>query len=296
LRLGEPADAVSVGLGQASPVIPVATAARAVFDRILCPVDGSPASLEAVRQAAVLGASVDLVGFVEVADEDYSSYGVAQTVSKAEALAWRRLAEARALCPSASAEVLHGPRIARLLELIAESGASLVAVGPSSRSRSIGILRRSVATEMLHLASSSVLVARPASGRMSFPSSVAVGYDGTAGAEAALFVGRDLAERRGATLKVIAAGEAAGIESQSPAGVLVEHDGRDPVTALVDASRRADLLVLGSRELRGVRALGSVGERVGHRAACSVLVVHAPHRSGSSRQPAARSSTECGLP
>jgi nucleotide-binding universal stress UspA family protein len=31
--------------------------------------------------------------------------------------------------------------------------------------------------------------------------------------------------------------------------------------------------VLGSRGLRGVRALGSVSEQVGHEAACSVLVV-----------------------
>jgi nucleotide-binding universal stress UspA family protein len=36
---------------------------------------------------------------------------------------------------------------------------------------------------------------------------------------------------------------------------------------------RATLLVLGSRQLRGARALGSVSERVAHDAPCSVLVV-----------------------
>jgi nucleotide-binding universal stress UspA family protein len=248
----------------------------AVFDRILCPVGGTSASLEAVRQAAVLRPtleSVELVGFVEANAEDFSVYGVAQTVSKAEALAGRRLDEARTLCPGASTELLHGPRIERLLELIAETDATLLAVGPSSRSRSIGMLRRSVATEMLHLSPASVLVARASSRPGLFPSSVAVGYDGSAGAEAALIAGRDVADRLGASLRVVAAGEAAGTESDSLTDIMVKHDERDPVTALLDASTRADLLVVGSRDLRGIRALGSVSERVGHRAACSVLVV-----------------------
>ena len=36
---------------------------------------------------------------------------------------------------------------------------------------------------------------------------------------------------------------------------------------------RASLVVVGSRGLGGVRALGSVSERVAHRAPCSVLIV-----------------------
>jgi nucleotide-binding universal stress UspA family protein len=41
----------------------------------------------------------------------------------------------------------------------------------------------------------------------------------------------------------------------------------------VEASGSADLLVVGSRGLHGLRALGSVGERVANQASCSVLVV-----------------------
>ncbi len=48
---------------------------------------------------------------------------------------------------------------------------------------------------------------------------------------------------------------------------------RRPVEALVDAASRADLLVVGSRGAGGLRALGSVSERVAHRASSSVLVV-----------------------
>ena len=51
-------------------------------------------------------------------------------------------------------------------------------------------------------------------------------------------------------------------------------DAAQPVPALVERSREADLVVVGSRGLHGLRALGSVSERVAHRADCSVLVVH----------------------
>jgi nucleotide-binding universal stress UspA family protein len=38
-------------------------------------------------------------------------------------------------------------------------------------------------------------------------------------------------------------------------------------------SAGADPLAVGSRGLRGIRALGSVSERIAHEARCSVLVV-----------------------
>src|ERR671910_493381 len=48
---------------------------------------------------------------------------------------------------------------------------------------------------------------------------------------------------------------------------------RNPVNSLVEAAIEADLLVVGSRRLHGLKALGSVSERVAHEAQCSVLVV-----------------------
>jgi nucleotide-binding universal stress UspA family protein len=53
---------------------------------------------------------------------------------------------------------------------------------------------------------------------------------------------------------------------------LVVDPGR-PVETLTELSKEADLLVVGSRGLHGLRALGSVSERVAHHAQCSVLVV-----------------------
>ena len=46
-----------------------------------------------------------------------------------------------------------------------------------------------------------------------------------------------------------------------------------PAAALVEQATADDLLVVGSRGLRGLRALGSVSEAVAHKAAGSVLIV-----------------------
>jgi nucleotide-binding universal stress UspA family protein len=53
----------------------------------------------------------------------------------------------------------------------------------------------------------------------------------------------------------------------------LEFDERKPADYLVAASEDADLLVLGSRGLHSFAALGSVSERVAHKASCPVLVV-----------------------
>jgi nucleotide-binding universal stress UspA family protein len=47
-----------------------------------------------------------------------------------------------------------------------------------------------------------------------------------------------------------------------------------PVPAICSCAEwnRASLIVIGARGVTGVRALGSVSERVAHAAACSVLV------------------------
>ena len=56
-------------------------------------------------------------------------------------------------------------------------------------------------------------------------------------------------------------------------GHALEHVDDHPVSALLEAAETADLVVVGSRGLHGVKALGSVSERIAHRAKTSVLVV-----------------------
>ena len=115
----------------------------------------------------------------------------------------------------------------------------------------------------------------PQPGQSWKPESVVVGLDGSASALAALATTNELATRLGATVEVVSA---TGDESTSPdstwADKVTNWDPAHPVAALVERSRKADLIVVGSRGLHGLRALGSTSERVAHQAHCSVLVVH----------------------
>ena len=256
---------------------------RRVSTRVVCAVDRSDLSLEAVRQVCRLtpeGGQIELVGVIETLGDEYSAYGAPAEVSDAAHSLARRLAEAQALCPAAATELLHGPKVARLLALLEERNATLVAVGAGHRHRGLGIVLGDVATEMLHRASSSVLIARATSSGDDFPRSIVVGYDGSSGAGAALCVARDLADRYAASLLVVTAGDAALRTFEELKEVELERDERSPATALLAASAEADLVVVGSRGLHGLSSLGSVSERVGHEASCPVLVVRATTATG----------------
>jgi nucleotide-binding universal stress UspA family protein len=101
-----------------------------------------------------------------------------------------------------------------------------------------------------------------------------VGYDGSAAAGAALNLALELGARLDAPVAaVVAGGAAADFEVAGDTPAKVHVDEREPVDALLDAATSCDLLILGARGLPGVRALGSVSERVAHRAPTSVLVV-----------------------
>ena len=130
---------------------------------------------------------------------------------------------------------------------------------------------------MMHEAPCSVLIAHA---DVDADGDVVVGFDGSGGARRALAAGRELSERLGLGLRVIVAsgdahppGPGWSREELGPE-LAVSEDPRSAVEALVDASRSARLLVVGSRHLRGVPALSSVSERAAHRASspCSSYV------------------------
>ncbi|HET7649008.1 MAG TPA: universal stress protein [Gaiellaceae bacterium] len=229
-----------------------------MFRRIVCGVDGSPAGLEALRQARRLLAPGGRLVAV-TACEDFlavhAGLNAPRVAAELRAEAARtKEAAARELTGLEDAEalVVRGRPADVLRRAVAQEEADLVAVGSHGTGRALGMLLGSVATTMLHEAPCSVLLARRAD---EFPGRVLVGADGSEGAAQAEAVARSVAD----SVQTISAAE-----------------GRNAVGTLEAASAGAGLLVLGSRGLRGVAALGSVGERVAHRARCSVLVVRQP--------------------
>jgi nucleotide-binding universal stress UspA family protein len=252
-------------------------ASTRVFDRIVCGVDGTPESLEAARQAARLRSpegSLRLAAVAEVNTAVHAGWAMSHAMDQLDASARAGLQRAIVEIPTASSHLVSGDALPSLLDEITQLEATLVAVGPHGHSRAVGMLLGGVATGLLHDATCSVLLARkPQFGE--FPASIVAGVDGSEHSLVAAAVAKSIADRFGSELLVVAATGGKRVDLEAIAAFPAQYvtDPRTPVEALVDLSNEADLLVVGSRGLHGPVALGSVSERVGHRAASSVLVV-----------------------
>jgi len=252
------------------------------FERVLVGIDGSPESVEAAHQAAALAhGPVTLLAAYDLVRGLVGGVGPA-TPAMVDEAALRATAEQRlelardALAGTAALKVGEGRAWDLLLHEIDRAGSTLVAVGSHGHSRPVGILIGSTATELIHKAPCSVLVARTALG--AFPSRIIVGLDGSEESLAAYDVADGLALRFGARLIPIVACLEDDIEPdaiQQRVARQVRSVFNHPVEALVSASAESDLVVVGSRGLRGLKALGSVSEQVAHQAAASVLIVRA---------------------
>jgi len=235
--------------------------ASAVFERVVCGIDDTPESLEAVRQAARLrrpGSTLHLFAAVYLAGAVAAGWSAPRIAEELEREAGAALRRARTIAGAgATSRLVNGPAVRSLLRELEDERATLLCVGSHGHRRVPGILFDYVSTTMLHESPSAVLVAREPPDPDAFPREVVVGDDGSQHAAAARAVADELVARLGASLTRVTA---------------EEH----PVETLLEASADADLLVVGSRGVHGVRALGSVSERVAHRAECSVLVVRGP--------------------
>jgi nucleotide-binding universal stress UspA family protein len=247
-----------------------------VFKEIVVGADGSAASRLALRLAARLRASDARLLALSVA-EVQAAWRTG--LEAGNWMNWLRAAaediqreSARELrdIPHAAARVTNGRPGDALLEAVRSREADLLAIGAGRSSRALGLVFGSTATRLVREASSSVLVARGDVDVDQFPRRILVGVDGSSHAADAEAVGRLLAGSFDGQLRRIVA---TGGEAIDPLWVDAEIDDRAPVEALTEASREADLLIVGSRGRRGVKALGSVSERLAHRAACPVLIV-----------------------
>jgi nucleotide-binding universal stress UspA family protein len=206
--------------------------------------------------------------------------------------------------------VEDGSPAKELYELAEHGDADLIVLGSTHRASLGRVTPGSVAEHLLTGARCRLAIAprgyaQDESARERLPV-IAVGYDGTPGARAALDEASGLAQRAGATMRVIAVsapappnlGAAAGAPAQLITGDLQEtlhhatavlptelralpvHEKGDPGEKLLErAAEGVDLLVLGSRGFGPVMRLmiGSVSARVIREAPCPVMVVPRHH-------------------
>lgn len=261
------------------------------FARVLCGVDGSDAADEAVRQAAALAGTLELLAVVQPAHGSRPVF----TQERAEAALARAEQIARALGRSARTRLAYAPGdVSRpLLEAAAEC--DLVAVGTHEVPRPLAILTGTAASRLVHRSPRPVLVARPRRRTAAFPDLLLLASDGSPEAERAARLGLRIFAATGCRTAVVEvdghdAVEAA-LREAGAEPVLVRAGGRPLRTIVATAAEMgADLVVTGSRGRTGLRALASVSERLVHRAPCSVLVARGPAVERAIGEPAGRAA------
>ncbi len=268
------------------------------FTRVVCGIDGTREGFEAARQAAritspdgrlVLVAVTDYLraisgrwgpelvpwDLVEMPGRNLDALNAALRARAEESLAWAERQVGDALRVQT---LVVSARVPEALRDAAErEDAQLIAVGAHGGRRVVGAALGRVATMLLHDSPASVLLARRPFDPCRFPARVVVGFDGSDAGLRARDVAVSLCEVSGGSLTLVVAAHDEQIEAAALAAEAAPHavrvDQRRPVEALVEAAAAADLLVVGSRGMSGLRALGSVSERVAHLCASSVLVV-----------------------
>lgn len=248
-----------------------------VFRRVLVGFDGSPASVRTLAATRALCAGDATLTALTVAETYYASHAGMDAVAWDEKIredAERVRSEAAGLLedmPGATAELASGHAGPTLLRMADKLGADLIAVGSHGHGRMSGMLLGSVATRVVHDARCSVLVARGSEPLDGFPGSIVVAVDATPPSREAARVAAAIAGSARADLRQL---------------------DRRPVDGLVEASRSADLLVVGSRGLQGLSSVRSVAERVAHEAACPVLIVREKSATSSPRTATATGATQ----
>jgi nucleotide-binding universal stress UspA family protein len=251
-----------------------------VFKTVVCAVDDSDAGVVAAHLAAQLTAPDGVLNLISVDDTSVSKAGVFSVAAAAPEPTGRAdralrtgLAEAEPI-HSAWSRRLSGDPAHTILNHVEERAATLLVIGTHGYRRATGIAFGLVGSRLLHDARCSVLVAHAERSMRRWPRSIVVGVDGSVESVVAVDTARELADRFSAGLRLVAcAGGHADLDAARALGPEVEVLPARPVDALHVLSEASDLVVVGSRGLHGVRALGSVSERVAHRSACSVLVV-----------------------
>jgi nucleotide-binding universal stress UspA family protein len=254
------------------------------FKSILCGVEGNPASTEAARQAITLAGTGADLQFTAV----YTSFELGPDYHKDTLQA--SLEEAARLAGEAGVSASYEMREARYAidVLLPESKEhDLMVLGSHGNSRTSGIFFGSTATEAARGAERPLMIARHPPRDEPFPSAILVASDGSRGSWEPVRAAARLAAAFDADVDLVHVadgkhGEEMVLEEQL--AEIAETTGRDPgstateghaTKAIVEAAKEkgASLIVAGRRGRRGLKALGSVSERIVGGAECSVLLI-----------------------
>lgn len=261
------------------------------FADILCAVDGSRGSREAMHQAIALCGPGTTLRFVAVRDQ--VGVGLSAQADLSEMRARNAIEEATSVARhagvGASVSLLRGAPTSDLL-LTEAAEHDVLVIGCHGGSRLGGIMLGSTATQIAHRTERPLLIARRTADREDFPQSIMLATDGSSGSWAAARVATRVAQAQGAELRVVYVPDGTHperyrevlkqitvIEKATGAAPTVIDTPGHAAERIIEAARagQSSLIAIGRRGVKGIKALGSVSERVVHRAPCSVLVVPA---------------------
>jgi nucleotide-binding universal stress UspA family protein len=266
-------------------------ASPAVFTNVLCAVDGSPGGYAAVEQAAALTGPDGHMTLLAVTS--FRSAGAARSPAIApvrmKEILDRAVQITEDACVSTSVEVdPAAPPAEVILEWAAEH--DLLAMGAPTTPWPAGMFGGGPTAAAVGSLVTPLLAAR------SFPivdasrGPILVASDGLEGSDQLVEFAARLARSRGASVQLVHAG---GHRSRKRRDRIAEQtralerafgdssnatiESGSARTVIADTARTLDahLVVMSSRRLHGLIAIGSVSRHVVHKAACSVLLV--PH-------------------
>ncbi len=267
-----------------------------VFASILCAVNGARGSSAAVEQAAALAGADGHLTLLAVTAVRGS--GVHETAAISPTRAKRLLEHAaevaaKAGVPSTLVVDPASPPSQVILERAAQH--DLLAMGAPAMSWLGGMLIGGVTVAALGSFATPLLTARSIPAGQDFARSIVVASDGLDGSDHLVDIALRLAQAKGTHVTLVHAIEV-GARAQSDRideqarRLELTFDGRSEIRVQLGSARRviveaaksskASLVVMGSRRLDGLRALGSVSRRVVHEAHCSVLLLPPEYLDG----------------
>lgn len=278
------------------PQAPRSAAPATVFSDVLCAIDGKDGGFAAVEQAAALAgpqAHVTLLGVTSHRVEGELRSPAIGPLKMKEILD-RALQIARTASVATSREVDPASPPAKVV-MDWSAGRDLLALGAPGNSWIGGMFIAGVGDTALGHLRTPVLVARPNAARRRVGERILVASDALEGSDEVVALAARLAAAHGAEVVLLHAAPHAHsphrrhadeqerrLELQrralegAAAGAVEARAARGSAHELIAQAARelqASLVVLGSRRLGGVRAIGSVSRRVVHETGCSVLLV-----------------------